>query len=144
MSDRNVTVTVTENGKVVATADLTTQEYRRFVSYPMEDALDDSTYAHDLREQDTERFKELAEFSANALEATTDVADLSTETTIHYEVWRSHLRGGPDVCLYRDLDEEGGPKTLALCEADKAEAYPDAPVEFCLIRATTTRERVVT
>lgn len=61
---------------------------------------------------------------------------------IDYEVWRS----GPsskarDVRLYFGLDEQSAQDTLDLCNKDKAEAYPDAPIEFYVTR--TTRERVV-
>lgn len=63
-------------------------------------------------------------------------------TLTEYEVWRS----GPnpkarDVRLYFGLDENGARETLDLCNKDKAEAYPDAPIEFYVMR--TTRERVV-
>lgn len=70
-----------------------------------------------------------------------DDADDGARTTVHYEVWRSHVRG-PDLCIYRNMDEVQGTETLQLCLQDKAEGYPDSPIDFYLVRATTTRTRV--
>ena len=62
------------------------------------------------------------------------------DALIDYEVWRS----GPnlnarDVRLYFGLDEKGARETLALCYDDKADGYPDAAIEFYLMRVTRTR-----
>ena len=67
---------------------------------------------------------------------------VENDATVEYEVWRSHPNGR-DVRVYFGLSEEDGRSTLALCNADKAEAYPDAPVEFYMMRVTRTRERVL-
>jgi hypothetical protein len=61
---------------------------------------------------------------------------------IDYEVWRS----GPslkarDVRLYFGLDQERARATLDLCNKDMAEGYPNAPIEFYVMRVS--RERVV-
>lgn len=63
------------------------------------------------------------------------------DAAITYEVWRSHPKGR-DVRCYFGMSEDDGLKTLAMCEADKADGYPDAPIGFYLVRATTTYEHV--
>ena len=62
------------------------------------------------------------------------------DSSSEYEVWRS----GPgskarDVRLYFGLDKQEAKKTLNLCNQDKAEAYPNVPVEFYLVHVTRTR-----
>jgi hypothetical protein len=61
--------------------------------------------------------------------------------TVRYEVWRSHATG-PDLLLYGNLSEEDGERILGVCIEDKATGYPDAPVDFYLVRAETTRTRL--
>lgn len=66
----------------------------------------------------------------------------ATETTVRYEVWRTHLRGGPDVRIGHDLTLTRAFALHAECLDDRAEGYPAARLDFYLVKATTTRERV--
>lgn len=68
----------------------------------------------------------------------TDTAE--NDALTDYEVWRS----GPnlkarDVRLYFGLNEQQAQESLDFCYGDKAEGYPDALIEFYVMRVTRTR-----
>lgn len=66
------------------------------------------------------------------------------EQHVTYEVWRSGPGSGPDVRIFSDrTTPEAAQNALDTCLADKAEGYPDAPVEFYVVRVTRTREVVL-
>ena len=62
--------------------------------------------------------------------------------TVTYEVWRS----GPnpkaaDVRIFWDrTSPESAQEALRICLDDKAEGYPDAAIDFYVVRVTRTRE----
>lgn len=65
--------------------------------------------------------------------------------TVTYEIWRSGPGKAPDVRIFSDrTTPESTQDALAICLADKADGYPDAPVEFYVVRVTRTREVVDT
>lgn len=79
------------------------------------------------------------------------MSEQSTETaqwqgvgpTVTFEVWRSGPGKGPDVRIFSDrTTPEAVQDALDICLADKADGYPDAPVEFYVVRVTRTREVV--
>ena len=67
-----------------------------------------------------------------------ETAGVETSTT--YEVWREHRRGGPDVCVGRNMSEGGARHLLAECNDPVLADF----ATFYLVRATTTRERLRT
>lgn len=62
---------------------------------------------------------------------------------VTYEVWRSGPGKAPDVRIFSDrTTPESAQDALDICYADKAEGYPDAPIDFYIVRVTRTREVV--
>lgn len=66
--------------------------------------------------------------------------------TVTYEVWRSGpSQKAPDVRIFSDrTTPESARDALNICLADKADGYPDAPIEFYVVRVTRARERMTT
>lgn len=70
MSDRTTTVTVTQDGKVVATMDLTPAEALNFLFIPARNAIDDGEPSWRMQEDKPDRLNEIAEFANQAYDGT--------------------------------------------------------------------------